>query len=372
MTNKKSDDFNIFVDLNRWAFRQNENFITEALVYLLKFLLHEEPYIASKLLYNFTDGFLSLKQEDTINVKVKTQTVIDEGKPDIEIIFNDYLIYIEAKVNSGLSKNQLSGYKSALEKSGIKNTQLIFLSRYPLNSSENGIPDKVIRWYQIADWLKSILRQYKPTEISQFLIRQFIGLLDDQNMVLSKVRSEISSGLNSYRQRIGDVANSLQRMRSFSKLDSDSDLKPLANLLKLMKESLGVINVKPRLESGKSKARFLDLSWYCHTSVIETQKHLSFSVINFSDKNQICYCPESRILYTKYFLACEEHRDRQNPNWKPFQLLERHCLVEGHDFYETMDMIQERIGRRKFYVIFSEINSQIDSRVSGDALEAVR
>jgi hypothetical protein len=253
MTIKKSDDFNLFVDLNRWAFRQNENFITEALVYLLKFLLHEEPHIASKLLYNFTDGFLSLKQEDAINVKVKTQTVINEGKPDIEIIFDDYLIYIEAKVNSGLSKNQLSGYKSALEKSGVKNTRLIFLSRYPLSSSENGTPDNAIRWYQIADWIKSISRQNKPTEISQFLIRQFIGLLDDQNMVLSKVRSEISSGLNSYMQRAGDVASSLQRMRNFSKLDSIPDLKPLADLLKLMKEAFGVINVMPRLESGKTK-----------------------------------------------------------------------------------------------------------------------
>jgi hypothetical protein len=253
MTIEKSDNFNLFVHLNRWAFRQNENFITEALVYLLKFLLHEEPYIASKLLNYLTGGFLTIRPEDSKNVKVKTQTIIDEGIPDIEIKFDDYLIYIEAKVDSELGINQLSNYRKVLENSGVKNTRLIFLSRYPLSSSENGTPDKAIRWYQIADWIKSISRQNKPTEISQFLIRQFIGLLDDQNMVLSKVRSEISSGLNSYMQRTGDVASSLQRMRNFSKLDSIPDLKPLSDLLKLMKEAFGVIKVKPRLESGKTK-----------------------------------------------------------------------------------------------------------------------
>jgi hypothetical protein len=253
MTLKKSDDFNLFVALNRWAFKQNENFITEALVYLLKYFIHEEPYIASKLLNHLTDGFLTLKPEDSRNVKVKTQTIIDEGRPDIEITFEDYLIYIEVKVDSELSKNQLTVYKSALQKSGIKNTQLIFLSRYPLSSLENGTPDNRIRWHQIADWIKSISRKIEPKELSKFLISQFIGLLENQNMILGKVRSDISSGLNSYRQRNGDVANSLQRMRSFSTLDSDSDLKPLADLLKLMKEAFGVINVKPRLESGKTK-----------------------------------------------------------------------------------------------------------------------
>jgi hypothetical protein len=46
------------------------------------------------------------------------------------------------------------------------------------------------------------------------------------------------------------------------------------------------------------------------------------------------------------FYTCGEHHDRQNRAWKPFWLLERHCLEEGYDFFEARDMIEERIGRK--------------------------
>ena len=46
------------------------------------------------------------------------------------------------------------------------------------------------------------------------------------------------------------------------------------------------------------------------------------------------------------YFSCGEHHDRQNPNWKPFQLLERHCMEAGYDFFEALDMVQERIGRK--------------------------
>jgi len=65
-------------------------------------------------------------------------------------------------------------------------------------------------------------------------------------------------------------------------------------------------------------------------------------MLKFSDKNQICYCPESRILYKKYFQLWGEHHDWQKPNWKPFKMLERYCEDLGYDFYEALDM---NIGR---------------------------
>jgi hypothetical protein len=71
-----------------------------------------------------------------------------------------------------------------------------------------------------------------------------------------------------------------------------------------------------------------------------------FGFKNYPAKNQICYCPESRILYKKYFLPCGGHHDRQNPNWKPFQLFEQHYLESGYDFYEARDMVLEWIGHK--------------------------
>ncbi|MBI5578022.1 MAG: hypothetical protein HY895_02615 [Deltaproteobacteria bacterium] len=50
--------------------------------------------------------------------------------------------------------------------------------------------------------------------------------------------------------------------------------------------------------------------------------------------------------FSHSYYTCGEHHNRQNPNWKLFQLLERHCLEAGYDFFEARDMIEERIGRR--------------------------
>jgi hypothetical protein len=94
------------------------------------------------------------------------------------------------------------------------------------------------------------------------------------------------------------------------------------------------------------RSRFLDLRRYCYIHRTETRKHPSFPIIHFSAKNQISYCQECRISYQKIFLPCGGHHDRQNPNWKAFQLLERNCDERGYDFYKTLDMVQEWIGRK--------------------------
>jgi hypothetical protein len=72
------------------------------------------------------------------------------------------------------------------------------------------------------------------------------------------------------------------------------------------------------------------------------QQHLellksSLQLINVMDTNG---------YFDHSFYTCGEHHDRQNPAWKPFRLLERHCLEEGYDFFEARDMIEERIARR--------------------------
>jgi len=105
----------LFSNLNRWAIRQNENFTTESLVLMLKRLLLERPDVACSLLKNLTDGFLDLSEEQAKRTSIQTQTTIDEGKPDIEIAVDDYLVYIEVKIDSELGEDQLTKYRHALE-----------------------------------------------------------------------------------------------------------------------------------------------------------------------------------------------------------------------------------------------------------------
>ena len=244
---------NLFSNLNRWAIRQNENFTTESLVLILKRLLSDKPDVACRLLKNFTDGFLDLSNEQATRTSIQTQTTIDEGKPDIEITVDDYLVYIEVKIDSELGVDQLTRYRHALESADKKRTLLVFLSRYPLTSTNNGTPDVAVRWYQIADWIEGALLKNQIDDVNKFLLNQFLDYLKKQHLTLSKVKSPISIGLNSYRERVGDPATKLGRMRSFDRLNKEPELKPLRNLLKIMKEAFETIKVMPRLESGKTQ-----------------------------------------------------------------------------------------------------------------------
>ena len=47
----------------------------------------------------------------------------------------------------------------------------------------------------------------------------------------------------------------------------------------------------------------------------------------------------------RYYTCAQEH-DCRNPAWKPFQHLMWYCQESGYDFYEALDMIEERIGRK--------------------------
>ena len=123
------------------------------------------------------------------------------------------------------------------------------------------------------------------------------------------------------------------------------------------------------------KIRTLAISGFASVLLYASDRGMKASFIfdhTFFSQKPDMLLPRISDFIQKYYLPCGKHHDQQNPKWKAFLLLERHCDDAGYDFYEALDMIHERIGSRNFYVIFSEINSQIDGRVSGDALEAVR
>ena len=44
--------------------------------------------------------------------------------------------------------------------------------------------------------------------------------------------------------------------------------------------------------------------------------------------------------------SCGQEHTPHNPNWKPFQYLERYCRKWGYDEMEAQDVIEEKIGQR--------------------------
>ena len=62
---------------------------------------------------------------------ITTQVTTENGRPDLELRTSDSLVYVEAKVGSDLRPRQLTCYPDELKRSGVLNTTLILLTRYP-------------------------------------------------------------------------------------------------------------------------------------------------------------------------------------------------------------------------------------------------
>lgn len=68
------DSHNLFVSLGRWASRQGENFLTEALVVTLRHLIKNEPDVAVRILAELTGGFLLVEADAASDVSLNTRT----------------------------------------------------------------------------------------------------------------------------------------------------------------------------------------------------------------------------------------------------------------------------------------------------------
>jgi hypothetical protein len=184
---------NLLVRLRKWAHRQDENFQTEAFAHLLDYLLDCEPAAAVRLLREVTAGILDLRPEDAGLVSVTTQVTTEESRrPDIEVRAPNGLVYIEAKVESGLGPGQLNDYREELNRSGVEKTGLILLTRYLVTlGDEAEPPNAYVRWFQVADWL---LEVPLARQVSGYLAEQFVGFLRARGMTMEKVTWELTNG----------------------------------------------------------------------------------------------------------------------------------------------------------------------------------
>lgn len=189
---------NLLTALHRWASRQDENFITDAFAHLLRHLLAADAAVGRKLLQFLTDEKFSVGSNNG-SIQVKTQVTLAQGRPDIEISSEGQLVYVEAKVESGLGDRQLERYLAELDgKQSSGSTTLVVLSRYPIEVPV-AIRDRIIarRWYQVAHWL--VERKAELTNgVNVFLVQQLIEFFETRNIIMEKVGPEMLPGLKAF------------------------------------------------------------------------------------------------------------------------------------------------------------------------------
>jgi len=195
---------NLFSSLNRWAHRQEENFFTEAFVFLLNHLLENETESGKRLLnWLCFDGENHFLDEFPT---VSTQFVTDEGRPDVSIKAPGIFVLIEVKKGSGLGDRQLERYRKVLDSSDATIRRLVLLTAFSVGSEDR--PDKDIRWSDVADWLKA---NPMNGSVSQFLVIQFSEFLKEEGMTIERVSWEYMNGVKAHLNLMKMVAKGLEK-----------------------------------------------------------------------------------------------------------------------------------------------------------------
>ncbi|HKP54946.1 MAG TPA: PD-(D/E)XK nuclease family protein [Chloroflexia bacterium] len=189
---------NLFLRLQKWAWGQEENFVTELFAYLLQHLLQFDGSAASIMLANLTGGAVPAADWDATSTKVSTQVTVGGKRPDIEISAPGLLVYVEVKVESTLGVEQLLNYRKILQTSGVARTYLVLLTRYEEQAPESQQPDSAVLWYQVAQWLENAMRaELVKQPSSVFLVEQFLGFLRGRRMTMERIGSEMAAGARS-------------------------------------------------------------------------------------------------------------------------------------------------------------------------------
>jgi hypothetical protein len=209
---------NLFIPLHKLAKRQDENFLTEILVFLLNHYVQYEPESAVWLIKRITDKLdLSVKDLRILSVEAQHHTLM--GVPDIKIETPYFICFIEAKVDSNFGEGQLKDYKSVLddcqkEKESIDETletKLITLTRYTCKDHKADMePDFGFRWHQLSDWLDKLIPNAKSggTEFpsfkkkdgfSVFITQQYIQFLKNRGVAMEKINWQLVQGLREFR-----------------------------------------------------------------------------------------------------------------------------------------------------------------------------
>ncbi len=203
---------NIFARLHKWAARQDENFLTEALSLILEHILLLAPGVGTRLVSRLTCGFIDLPADDAGSIEINPQVITGQGRPDLEIRVPDRLVWIEVKAESVLRAGQLEGYRVLLSQSGVVSTRLGLLTRYPEEFARDAErPDHQIRWFEVADWLENELPVLETVgEVAVDLPRQFLTFLRTRGMTLTQVGKYMPEGLRALNNLLNMLSEAAQ------------------------------------------------------------------------------------------------------------------------------------------------------------------
>lgn len=197
----------LFSTLYHWAQHQEENFTTDAFVYIVNYLLTHEPCLGRRFVEWVCFGDNSFDSFGSSRIIVATQVHDDDGTPDIRIETSDCFILVEVKKASNLHEGQLTQYHTILKRSSKTIRRLVLLTDYRVEYQEEEKPHRYIRWFHVADWM----RHHDPsTDSGRFLYAQFLLFLRRQMMTVEQVGWEYFAGIKAFRNLVTMLGKALE------------------------------------------------------------------------------------------------------------------------------------------------------------------
>lgn len=199
---------NVFSALGKYNSANDENYLTEAFVFVINALLDTNRPLAidilTKLCVNDADFSFSLNEV----ISVTTQESTEYGVPDIKVSSPNKLIYIEVKHDSVFDPEQIKRYQKALYVSSAPTKHVIALTRFAIDLDEQ--PEELykhVRWFEVYNWLTNIKT---ANLVNQYLIDSFKSFLEEKQMGIQKVGWEYINGVPALNNIINMIETGIQ------------------------------------------------------------------------------------------------------------------------------------------------------------------
>lgn len=188
---------NLFKALHTWAWRQDENFVTELLVGFLREALKRTPQAGIEFIDWLAPG-LGWTTVDPLAVEVRTQQRSLESIPDIRITAPGRVVDVECKVESPVDSGQLARHLAGVRSTGEPNSGLVLITRYPtpVDSSVTALTAHR-RWFEIA---KQMSATKWPEPVVDWVAGSIVRFFEERGMIMKRIDENLVPGLSALQQ----------------------------------------------------------------------------------------------------------------------------------------------------------------------------
>jgi hypothetical protein len=223
---------NIFINLFRYkpveGLTPEENFITEAFVYLLNQSKHKEDAFIIKFLELLK---IHIDSKGLKRLKIETQNCFYtkhniRAIPDITLILDNNYYFIEVKVSSDLNEyqidtdgelttiNQIEKYKSIIIPSN-HNSYIYTITNRTIDYDNKYLPfDSKLLWSDIYNLVSGYVNN---TDTKLNLLFEFKSFMEDLKMNLPEVTYEYKKGMESFLNLLEQIELVLKRLNILHK-----------------------------------------------------------------------------------------------------------------------------------------------------------